>query len=127
MTLIEVVVGLVILGTLVASVAIARGQALRQYARADLQLRATRAADTMFARWFDAAPHAIPIRGGGVLTEIPGCIWRTRPITDPSAEMLGAIVVRYEIFDLESRLPLVSVDFLVPRLPAATAPNPGSQ
>ena len=55
MTLIEVVVGLVILGTLVASVAIARGRALRQYARADLQLRAARVADQMLSHWHEGA------------------------------------------------------------------------
>src|SRR5262245_7016597 len=91
LTLIEVVVGLVILGTLVASVAIARGRALRQYARAELQLRATHAADAMLAAWFDGPPQAIPVRGGGLIADVPGCVWRTTPVSNASAESLSAV------------------------------------
>jgi type II secretory pathway pseudopilin PulG len=122
-TLIEVVVGLVILGTLVASVAIARGRAMRQYARAELQLRATRAADTMLAAWFDGPSDAIPLRGGGLLAEVPGCVWRTQPVSNSRAENFNAVTVRFEIADLESRSSLVSVDFLVSRRVSATAPT----
>jgi type II secretory pathway pseudopilin PulG len=123
MTLIEVVVGLAILGTLVAGVAIARGRALRQYAQADRQLRATRAADQMLARWFDSSPSSIPLRGEGLLVDPPGCLWRTRPVSDGVSHQLGAVIVRFEISDFESRIPLVSLDFLAPRSLTTTTPT----
>jgi prepilin-type N-terminal cleavage/methylation domain-containing protein len=134
LTLIEVVVGLVLLGTLVAALAIARGRAIRQYARADVQLRASRAVDTMLTRWLEGPPGAIPIRGGGVLSGVDRCAWRTRPLRDESVEHLGAMRVRLEVWepdvsptrgaDDESAAALLSVEFLVPRPPATTQPEP---
>jgi type II secretory pathway pseudopilin PulG len=123
MTLVEVVVGLVILGTLVASVAIARGRALRQYARADVQLRATRAADTMLAAWFNGSPDSIPLRGTGPLIDVPGCVWRTIPTRSAAAETMGAFNVRFEIYSREPGPPLLSIEFVVPRRLSTTAPT----
>src|SRR5262245_60433550 len=99
-TLIEVVLGLVILGTIVASIAVARGRAMRQYAAAELQLRAARVADALISTWLDGPPQAIPLRDSGPLADLPGCVWRTRALPpDPQSEQLSVIIVRYEISD----------------------------
>ena len=116
-TLIEVLAGLVILGTLVAAVAMARGRAMRQYGDAELRLSAAHAADAMLAKWLDGPPQAVPIRGGGALPGASGCQWRTTPLLDPQAEQLGAVVVRFEAFSPAAGS-LVRVDFLVPKMSA---------
>src|SRR5689334_2053162 len=95
-TLIEVLAGLVILGTLVAAIALARGRAMRQYADAELRLNAAHVADTMLARWLDGPPEQIPMRGGGAMPGMAGCLWRTSPILNAQADQLGTVVVRFE-------------------------------
>jgi type II secretory pathway pseudopilin PulG len=124
MTLIEVVAGLVVLGTLLAAVTIARGRFLRQWGEADRRLQATRAVDAMLSEWLSGSPQAVPIRSQGPL--IGGAanqIWRTQVIREPAAQELGAIVVRLEVFETSARAkPSVAVDFLLPS-PRAAAPS----
>jgi prepilin-type N-terminal cleavage/methylation domain-containing protein len=115
-TLIEVLAGLVILGTLVAALALARGRAMRQYADAELRLQAARAADAMLSIWLDGPADAVPIRGGGALSGVPGCTWRTVPVLDPSADQLGVVVVRFEAWSSQTGQ-LMSIDFVVPKRP----------
>jgi len=56
-TLIEILAGLAVLGVLIASIMIARGRALRQWADADAKLQASRAVDTLVSTWL-AGPEA---------------------------------------------------------------------
>jgi len=116
MTLVEVVAGLVVLGTLLAAVTVARGRFVRQGAEADRRLQATRAVDALLSQWLSGSPQAVPMRGQGPL--IGGAanqVWRTQVVRDPAAMELGAIVVRLEVF--ESAAPTratLAVDFLLP-------------
>ena len=116
MTLVEVLVGLVVLGTLLAAVTIARGRLLRQWAEADRRLQATRAVDALLSEWLSGPPQAVPINSQGAL--IGGAanqIWRTHVRRDAAAAELGAIVVRFEVFDAStSRKSMLVVDFLLP-------------
>ena len=114
-TLIELLAGLVILGTLLVSIAAARGRFSRQWAEADRRLSAVRAADKMLAEWMAGAEQNIPIQSQGELAGVPNCSWRTREIRSPAAEELRARVVRLEVFDRTSRSrePLFYVEFLV--------------
>lgn len=131
MTLIEVLAGLVILGTLLVSVSVARGRFVRQRAEADRRLAVVRAADAALARWLSGPPQNVPLRGEGTLDGAPGCGWTTRTVADPAAGRLGAVVVRAEFFDRSqsargAREPLFGVEFLVhdfrkPVAPAAAA------
>src|SRR5437016_4406954 len=98
MTLIEIVAGLVILGTILASLAIARGRFARQWADADRRLAAARSLDALIAQWMDASPPQVPLNRQGTLGDNTKLIWRTRVLRDPSAARLGAAVVRVEVF-----------------------------
>jgi hypothetical protein len=118
-TLIEILAGLVILGTLLVSVAIARGRFLRQIAEADRRLVAVRAADALLATWMSGPPQNVPVGKQGILDPVLSLTWRTRAIRDPDASRLGAIIVRMEVFDASSSAlknagaPVFTVEFLL--------------
>jgi type II secretory pathway pseudopilin PulG len=128
MTLIEVVAGLVILGTVLASLALARGRFARQWAAADRKLVAARALDALIANWMESS---IPINRQGRLPNAKNCVWRTRASRNPGTSKLGAEVVRIEVFDLadaerSNATPVVSVDLLVHLAPKRTATAPSA-
>ncbi len=127
MTLIEVVTGLVILGTVLASLAIARGRFARQWADADRKLAATRALDAQIAEWMNLPTPAVPLRGEGALTGVPGCIWRTETRRDAEGTRLSAVIVRVDAIQRNNPQLLASVDLLVhvaPRPPASRPATP---
>src|SRR3954454_16567129 len=95
-TLIEVLAGLVLLGTVLASVMIARGRFVRQWAQAEQRLAAVHAADAMLAQWLSAGSQAVPVPAQGRLDDQPGYVWRTRRVPSPQADELSAGVVRLE-------------------------------
>ena len=125
MTLVEVIAGLVVLGTLLAAVTVARGRFVRQWAEADRRLQATRAVDALMSEWLSGSPQAVPTHARGPL--IGGAanqVWRTQVIRDPAAAALGAIVVRLEVFDMPTLAkPTLTVDFLLPSPRPTTAPT----
>jgi hypothetical protein len=126
MTLIEVVAGLVILGTILASLAIARGRFARQWSVADRKLNAVRALDALVADWMNVPGSSVPLNRQGAVPDAAKLIWRTRVLSDPAATKLCAAIVRVDIFDRadaerEMATPIASVDLLVhvaPRRPA---------
>ena len=138
MTLIEVLAGLVVLGTLLVAVSIARGRFLTQWADADKKLVAIHSADLLLAHWLTDPIRNVPLSGAGPLAGAPGFYWRTVVLPDPASAKLGALTVRLEVFDhrpssiggsmnLErSNLPMLSVDILFHKLtkPQALAPVP---
>ena len=119
MTLIEILAGLVILGTLLVSVAVARGRFLRQIAEADRRLAAIRAADALLATWMSGPAQNVPVNKQGLLDPARNLTWQTRAIPDPNASRLGAIVVRLEVFDQSTSVSdrtssaLFTVEFLL--------------
>ena len=114
-TLIEVLAGLVILGTLLVSIAAARGRFARQWVEADRRLTAVRATDKMLGDWMAGAEQTIPIQAQGDLAGAPKCWWRTREIASRGADELRARVIRLEVFDrtIRSREPVFYVEFLI--------------
>jgi len=128
-TLIEVLAGLVVLGTVLVSITIARGRFLRQWGDAQRKLAATHAADVLLAQWMAGPSTAVPMDSSAAVTDLPDCYWQTHRLDQPAAAGLSAAVVRLEIFQKDrqpreqTRLrsaPVVSVDFLVhvePRRP----------
>ena len=121
-TLIEVLAGLVVLGTLLVSVAVARGRFVRQWSEADRKLAAVQAADAQVARWLAGPGDAVPVNAEGAVDALPNCVWRTRIIPDAAAAKLGAAVVRFEIADrTRGDAVLVNVDFLLRARPAGPA------
>ena len=111
-TLIEVIAGLVILGTILAALLIARGRFAQQEAMAQRKLAATRSLDALVSQWLNGPVGAIPVSARGDLGE-SNQTWRTHLIPDPSAESLGAHVMRVEVFDRNARQPILTLDLLL--------------
>src|SRR5687768_4560564 len=82
-TLIEVLAGLVLLGTILSSALVARGRFQRQWRAADDKLAAVRAADDLVSRWIALPPGAAPVPGEGVVSQGPDLTWRTTWLRDP--------------------------------------------
>jgi prepilin-type N-terminal cleavage/methylation domain-containing protein len=119
-TLIEVLAGLVILGTLLVSVALARGRFLRQWKQADQRLAAIHEADQLVEQWISGSPESVPVNLTGRTDDSDQHRWRTQSVPSAAAASLGSIVVRLTVYGpSEDQLPLASVDFLVrnPKLP----------
>ena len=113
-TLIEVLAGLVILGTLLVSVTMARGRFLRQWAEADRRIIAARETDQLIEAWLSESSRDVPISSQGATDDSDHHPWRTRVIPSPAAASVGAIVVRLQVFERTAdEAPLSSVDFLL--------------
>src|SRR5947207_3646711 len=114
MTLIEVLAGLVVLGTVLASVTIARGRFMRQTARAQQKLEAAHAVDTMLSGWLAGPPGAIPVPAQGALEGADKLIWQTSWRPNIAAENLGARVVRLDVIDRMNAFDnVLTLEFLI--------------
>ena len=130
-TLIEVLAGLVVLGTLLASVAVARGRFMRQWAEADRRTRAAQAADALLAGWLAGPQSNVPAPAAGTLKNSPALSWQTRIMPDVVAGRLGAVKVRLEIFDRTGgwradradATPVLAVEFLMHKPPRPPIPS----
>src|SRR3954469_11397641 len=96
-TLIETLAGLVILGTLLVSITIARGRFIRQRALAEQKIAAAAAVDRLVARWMAGTGSAIPLSAQAPLDGVVNHTWRTRVIHDRAASEMGASIVRLEV------------------------------
>jgi type II secretory pathway pseudopilin PulG len=79
MTLIEVVGGLALLGTLLVAVLLAKAKFTRQAATADRKLQAVAAADELLTVWRQD-PNALPRDGSGSVAGDRQLSWRTRTV-----------------------------------------------
>ena len=122
MTLIEIVAGLVILGTILASLAVARGRFARQWAAADRKLVAAKALDELIAEWMQTP--RVPVNREGALPGAKGFIWKTRAARNPETALLQTAVVRVEVFDRREKVanapPVIGVDLLVHAVPRSS-------
>jgi type II secretory pathway pseudopilin PulG len=112
-TLVEVVAALVILGTILAAMLIARGRFVQQDVQARRKIEASRALDALVNGWMNGPASAIPVQATGSLPDAPGQTWSTRLLRDPSAEEIGARVLRVDVFDRSERQPIVTLDLLI--------------
>ena len=104
-TLIEALAGLVVLGTLLVSITIARGRFVRQRALAEQKIAAATAVDAMVAKWMTGSGAAMPISASGPLEGVPNLIWRTRVIEKKSN--LEASIIRLEVTNQSNSIVLV--------------------
>src|SRR5438874_1896879 len=100
-TLIEIVVGLVVLAVLISALTMARGRFLRAWSQGQRKLEATAAVDRMLSGWIGGGggSDSIPVPSQGSLNGVEGCSWRTNWVAEPAATRLGAGVVRLEVMD----------------------------
>jgi hypothetical protein len=126
--------GLAILGTLLASLVVARGRYMHQWALAGRKQVAVQAADRMLAAWW-AHLDKLPRNGSGDLLSAK-IHWKTQVVESAAADDLKVQIVRLEMFEMgrNSRAPgidtpeakpLVQVDLVVSP-PAKTNEGPGN-
>jgi type II secretory pathway pseudopilin PulG len=111
-TLIEALAGLVILGTLLVSITIARGRFIRQRALAEQKIAAAAAVDRLVSKWMAGNAAAIPASSQGSLDGLPNYFWRTHIIPDRAASDVGASIVRMEVIGNQNSPPIISLDLL---------------
>lgn len=116
MTLIEVVAGIALLGTVLATTVLAQSRLLRQHQRALLKLQAVEATDRLFSQW-SIEGRSIPRQSTGILIESPLVNWQTRPAADQRDGALAISVVEFTAVaasDPSDMPPLVRVELAVP-------------
>lgn len=117
LTLIEVVAGLALMGTLLTTLLLAHSAHARQVRAAQDKLAAVDALDGLLTRW-EVAGTSAPRRDEGELPGHPELVWRTRPIRNRAAENLRSEVVVIEVFErnvASGADALCSVELLVPQ------------
>ena len=117
MTLIEVVAGLALLGTLLVGIVLAKVRYTHQWTAAERRVQAVGAADDLLSAWW-ADAGSFPRRDAGEVPGRPGLAWRTAPVSNPAVEALDARAVRLEVFDRAAPTdPPVVVDVVLPPPP----------
>jgi type II secretory pathway pseudopilin PulG len=111
-TLIEAIAGLVVLGTLLVSITIARGRFIRQRALAEQKIAAASAVDALVSRWMAGNASAIPAPAAGPLENVSNHTWRTRILSDRFASDLGASIIRLEVTNRSTDSPVLTLDLL---------------
>lgn len=116
LTLIEVVTGLAILGTILAAVVLAKAKQTRQLALANQKLEAVAATDQMLCAWW-LAPDTIARSGSGTVPGQSNLSWETRVMESISlGDTSRAAVVRLEVRDErfnDAHPPLITLDLVL--------------
>ena len=118
-TLIEVIVGLALMGTLLAAIMLATARYKRQLTLAEAKLEAVQIAQSVLAQWWQDSFDAIPRNGSGEVTattSTKGLSWRTHELPLQGEEQTGFTVVRFELYDrkqTKSELPILAVDLAI--------------
>ena len=120
-TLLEVLLGLAILATLLASVIVARGRFIRQWADADRRLRMIDAADRLMGQLSNDSPEQLD-HASGSIPELADCQWQTHLLNDASAAAIGAYKFQLQMVDTRNSFAPVRVEFLIHNRRATTAP-----
>ncbi len=125
-TLLEVLAGLAILGTLFTAMLFAQRDHRSQFERAQRKMIAVEAADQLLTHWWSQSSLIPQDAAGQVAEEVPDLkreharlSWRTQRIAQPNASRLNVQVIRLEIFtptaaNLSPQTPDAFVDFIVP-------------
>ena len=113
-TLVEVLAGLALLGTLVAGLLVADAAQGRQARRAEDRLAAVAALDELLEGW-DAGGPALPPAPSGPLGTGGRLAWSARRVRRAGADRLGCVVVRVEArpAGAADARPLAAVELLV--------------
>ncbi len=129
LTLIEVVAGLALMGTLVAAMLSAKSRFTGQYHYAQRVLTAVDAMDALLVnRW--PTISAIEDSESGDFDDQEGLMWRAAVVDDQAAADWHCRVMRVDVLDSLSEPgdpPLATVDLLVPELPEDLPQNVGPE
>ncbi len=119
MTLIELLAGLVILGTLVGSVLVARSRYLHQLAQAQRVLEATVAADRLLETWWNHRQQ-LPLASSGTIEHAEQLLWCIQEREPAAEDLAGTSIVTVQVLDgrmPQGTAPLVTVELLLPPRP----------
>lgn len=121
-TLIEVLAGLAILGSVAVALLLARGRLLEQQMLAMQKIEGVKLADSLLAGWY-AQDAGVPIGKSGQLPDYPGWSWETQTRNTATQDIINSEVVQLQIFHhydaalptgSSGKAPIVVVDLLVP-------------
>ena len=114
-TLVEALAGMVLLGTLLVAMLVAKGRLTIQAQRAENRLQACQVLDGLLEGWWPDR-KALPRSDTGGVPERPGWRWRTQIVESQSADAMRAQVVAVEVFapNTRDRLPAARVEILLP-------------
>jgi type II secretory pathway pseudopilin PulG len=115
MTLVEVVAGLALLGSVLVGLLLTRTALMRQRIAADERLAAVHACDQLLAQW-RAEGREVPVSAWGLLGDDDRFRWSTHLAGTQRIEPLAVDVVQLDVAKTgEERQPLASVELLVGR------------
>lgn len=116
MTLIEVVAGIALLGTVLTTTVLAQARLLRQHQRALVKLQAIEAVDQLLTQW-SVDGTQIPQTASGVLLNTPHVTWCTRLAPSQTDGPLAVAVVEFTAIaanDPPDWPPLVRIELATP-------------
>ena len=112
-SLVEALVGTVILGGLLAGIVLAKGRLELQERRSRLRQQACEALDERLHTWW-SDPRSIPRPAQGGFDNAPDLYWRTRLIASPETERWDLQRVAVEAFSPGHVEPLAAVEIVLP-------------
>jgi len=98
-TLVEVLASLLLMGSLIVGLVLARGRLVQQHADAQAKLQAVEVADAILAQWWAQDPPAVPVDAQGEIASHPGWIWQTQHIDIDATHPAAQSGVRLMIID----------------------------
>lgn len=125
-TLVEVIAGIALLGTLLAGLMLSFSAHVRQYKAARLRIQAIEKLDRQLELWY-ADDGTLPMDSEGSLSSQPPLTWRTSTVNSPQAGRLNSVIVRVEVRRpdrADSSPPVVAVELLHPAAVVLMPPNP---
>jgi type II secretory pathway pseudopilin PulG len=118
-TLLEVIVGLVLMATVLVGSLLSFAAHQRQRRFADTKLSAIATADELLDR-LSGSPQGIPQQSQGLVPNRPNWLWRTYTVGALSPAQIPLRVIRFEILEVtgqpiaSSTRPLVTIDVVKP-------------
>lgn len=96
LTLVEVLAGLALMGTLLVTMIVLKSRFTHQLVGSDKQLNGAAAADALLTDWWPN-PAELPIGHSGTVQSSPSLHWRTSLVINDTVTHFGGKVVRLEI------------------------------
>ena len=113
MTLVELLAGLALMGSVLTGLLVARQRCLIQWRQANLRIDTCLAADQLLASCWQQ-PQSLPRAGSGTTGAQRQYTWTTQRVPNAEVELLGGRVIRLEVAGSGAAAPRVIVDVVVP-------------
>ena len=113
-TLLEVIVALVLMGSVLAGSLLAYSSHRKQLSMATKRIEATRIADQMVQQ-LSAQTDGIPVGTRGLVSGKPNWFWQTEAVGFTELATVRLRVVRFQIFERRPAVtPLVTIEIVAP-------------